>query len=52
MTAITEGITVVTGLVGDIFTMISGNPVLAAFVAASLLGSAIGVFSQLKNAAQ
>lgn len=52
MEAITTGIGVITTLVGDVFTMITGNPLLAAFVGAGLLGSGIGVFRKLKSSAK
>ena len=52
MEAITTGMGVVSTAVGDVFTMISGNPLLAAFAASGLIGVAIGVYSAIKNAAR
>lgn len=52
MESITAGVTALTTIVGDVFTIISGNPLLAALCAASLLGAGISVFSQIKAAAR
>jgi hypothetical protein len=52
MAPITAALTTVSDLVGGIFTMIVDNPLLVVFVAMGLTGSAIGLFSQLKNSAQ
>lgn len=53
------GIDVVTGaisgvvdVVGQIFTVMTGNPYLLFFMAAGLLGVGIGIFKQLKRAAK
>lgn len=50
MSAITSATGTLTTLVGDIFTMITSNPLLCVFVAAGLLGVGIKVFRQLKRA--
>lgn len=52
MTALITGIGDVTTVVGSVFTLITGNPLLAFFVAASLVGVGIGVFQQAKGAAR
>jgi hypothetical protein len=50
MDAIIASITdVVVPLVTSIFTVITGNPLLTAFVAISLLGAGIGVFVKLRD---
>ena len=41
-----------TDMVGEVFTMITGNPLLCVFVAASLIGVGIGVFKRIKRAAR
>lgn len=53
------GIAVVTGaisgvvdVVGQIFTVMTGNPYLLFFMAAGLLGAGIGIFKRLKGAAK
>ena len=53
------GIAVVTGeisgvfdVVGQIFTVMTGNPYLLFFMAAGLLGAGIGIFKRLKSAAK
>lgn len=52
MEAITTGMTTVTTVVGNVFTMITGNELLATFAAAGLIGVGIGVFSAIKGAAR
>lgn len=52
MTTLLGGITTITTLVGDTFTMITGNPLLTVFAATSLVGVGIGVFRRLKRAAR
>jgi hypothetical protein len=49
ITAITETIV---PLVGTVFTVITGNALLVAFLAASLLGVGISVFRRLRNVAR
>ncbi len=50
MTAIVSGATTITTLVGNVFDMITSNPLLCVFAAAGLLGVGIGVFKKLKRA--
>ena len=52
MEQITAAMDTVTTVVGSVFTLITGNPLLAAFAAAGLLGVGIGVFSAVKGAAR
>lgn len=42
-TAITSGVTTITDLVTQVWTIMTGNPLVMVFVGASLLGVAIGV---------
>ncbi len=42
-TAITSGVTTITDLVSQVWTIMTGNPLVMVFVGASLLGVAIGV---------
>lgn len=46
-TAITSGVTTITDLVSQVWTIITGNPLVMVFVGASLLGVAIGVIRKL-----
>lgn len=52
MEQITAGIETITTVVGSVFTLITGNPLLAAFAGAGLLVVGIGVFSAIKGAAR
>lgn len=52
MEAILAGMTTITTLVGDMFTLMTGNAYLAVFFAAGLVTVGIGVFSALRNAAR
>ena len=52
MEAVTTGISTVTTLVGDVFDMITSNPVLTVFLGFVLVGGAIGVFRKLKSSAK
>lgn len=52
MSAITGATNTITTLVGDIFDMITSNPLLCVFVAAGLLAVGIRVFKQLKRASR
>lgn len=51
MTEILAGVETVTELVTGVFDLITSNPLLVTFVAASLIGVAIGVFGKLRGAA-
>lgn len=46
-TAITSGVTTITDLVSQVWTLMTGNPLVMVFVGASLLGVAIGVIRKL-----
>ena len=52
MDAIMSGITTVTALVGEIFTLMTSNTYLTVFFAAGLVSVGIGVFGALRNAAR
>lgn len=51
MTNILDQITNITTLVGDVFTLITGNAYLCFFAAAALVGVAVHVFKIIKSAA-
>lgn len=44
---ITSGITTITDLVSQVWTLMTGNPLVMVFVGASLLGVAIGIIRKL-----
>ncbi len=46
-TAITSGVTTITDLVSQVWTIMTGNPLVMVFVGASLLGVAVGVIRKL-----
>lgn len=46
-TAITSGVTTIIDLVSQVWTIMTGNPLVMVFVGASLLGVAIGVIRKL-----
>lgn len=46
-TTITSGVSTITELVSSVWTIMTGNPLVMAFVGASLLGVAIGVIRKL-----
>ena len=52
MESITTAMSTVTTVVGNVFTMITGNELLATFAAAGLISVGIGVFSAIKGAAR
>ena len=52
MEAIVAATTTVTTLVGDVFEIITGNPLLVVFVSIGLIGSAIGLFRRFKGASR
>ncbi|MCC8156937.1 MAG: hypothetical protein LIO54_06650 [Oscillospiraceae bacterium] len=52
MEAILAAVATVTTVVGDVFSMITGNALLTVFVAASLVGVGIRVFKSIKSAAK
>ena len=51
MTNILDQISNITTLVGDVFTLITGNAYLCFFAAAALVGVAVHVFKIIKSAA-
>ena len=48
-TAITSGVSTITDLVSQVWTLMTGNPLVMVFVGASLLGVAIGVIRKLTH---
>lgn len=48
-TAITSGVTTINDLVSQVWTLMTGNPLVMVFVGASLLGVAIGVIRKLTH---
>ena len=52
MESILEGLETISTVVGSVFTMITGNPLLATFAGAGLLAVGIGIFSAVKGAAR
>lgn len=46
-TAITSGVSTITDLVSQVWTIMTGNPLVMVFVGASLLGVAVGVIHKL-----
>ena len=46
---ITSGVTTITDLVSQVWTLMTGNPLVMVFVGASLLGVAIGVIIKLTH---
>lgn len=52
LSAVTGAVSTVTDMVSQTFTMITGNPLLCVFVAASLLSVGISVFKRVKRAAR
>lgn len=52
MESILSGVETITTVVGNVFTMITGNPLLAAFAGAGLLIVGVGVFGAIKGAAR
>lgn len=51
MTNILAQVTNITTLVGDVFTLITGNAYLCFFAAAALVGVAVHIFKIIKGAA-
>lgn len=48
-TAITSGVSTITDLVSQVWTLMTSNPLVMIFVGASLLGVAIGVIRKLTH---
>jgi hypothetical protein len=49
MTEVTAGITSLGTIMGSVVTMITGNPILCVFLAASVVTLGIGLFRKLKR---
>lgn len=52
MDAILAGTSTLTTLVGDVFKLMTANPLLCVFLAASLVGVGIGLFKKFKGASK
>lgn len=52
MAALMAGTSTITTMVGDVFSLITGNALLCVFAAAGLLGVGISIFRRLKRAAR
>lgn len=52
MESITGGMSTITTIVGDVFTLMTSNPLLCVFLAASLVGVGIAIFRKIKGAAR
>ena len=50
MDAIIGGLSSVTSVIGEIFSLMTSNPLLLFFLACSLVGAGIGVFRKVKGA--
>lgn len=51
MTAVTQGVTDIMAIVSTMITTITGNPILAALLAAGFVTVALKIFKRLKKAA-
>ena len=51
-TSVTSGVSTVVEIVGQVFTLITGNPLLMVFVGAGLVGVGVRIFRQIKSAAR
>lgn len=52
ISAVTGGLSTLTTVVTEVFSMITGNALLVVFAAAGLLGVGISIFRRLKRAAK
>lgn len=52
MEAILAGTSTLTTLVGDVFTLMTANPLLTLFLASSVIGIGIGLFRRLRKASR
>lgn len=52
MDAILAGTSTLTTLVGDVFTLMTANPLLTLFLASSLITLGIGIFRKLRKASR
>jgi len=50
MEAVTTAMTTCTTIMGNVFTMITDNPVAAVFLGFSLLGAGVGLWHNIKHA--
>ena len=48
--AITSGVSTVVEIFGQIWSLMTGNPLIMVFIGASLLGVGVGVFRKLRSA--
>lgn len=52
MTAVLGAVDTITSLLGNVWELLTSNPLLTLFVAAGLLPVGIGLFTSLRNAAR
>ncbi|MCI9403739.1 MAG: hypothetical protein HFF04_08720 [Oscillospiraceae bacterium] len=52
MDAILAGTSTLTTLVGDVFTLMTANPLLTLFLASSVIGTGIALFRKLRRASK
>lgn len=52
MDAITGAMSTVTTVVGDVFSLMTANPLLCVFLASSLVGVGIAIFRKVKGASK
>jgi hypothetical protein len=52
MEAILAGTSTLATLVGEVFTLLTANPLLTLFLASSLIGLGLGLFRKLKRTAR
>ena len=52
MDTILVGTSTLSKLVGEVFTLMTANPLLTLFLAASLIGLGLGLFKKLKRTAR
>ena len=52
MDAILAGTSTLTKLVGDVFTLMTANPLLTLFLASSLIGLGVSLFRKLRKASK
>lgn len=48
-TSITSGLSTVTSVFGEVWSLMTGNPLIMVFVGASLIGVGVGVFRKLRK---
>lgn len=47
--SITSGLSTVTSVFGEVWSLMTGNPLIMVFVGASLIGVGVGVFRKLRK---